>query len=301
MLALPLLSLFACESPAPAYTPDLSGWSGPEGACLQAECATSASADALAACRIDRCAPAAESWAVNPTLLRYDDGVVTVSVHVEHTPAAFGSHSQPHVGDTWLGATVLTSKGEEIDMAVQTVFPDRLGEPFTFSSQVGPDVEVVIVGLWGKKIEPCDSSRSGCQMFGFVLDQSLAAWPADTYVATPPRRQRFLPATMTVQVAAPPISPERQKVLTDAMAPIWTTEEQRFGTKFSLAAWAPVAKGVDQTSSEVVYKHVHDGPLASRLATTLGSVVEVRHDAAATADLEVRLAPTACPPGLECK
>lgn len=297
MLALPLLSLLACEPPAPAYTPDLSAFSGEEAACIQAECATSASAEALATCRTDRCAPTAEAWAVNPTLLRYDDGVVTVSVQVEHTPGAYGTHGKPHVGDTWLGATVLTSKGEEIDMAVQTVFPDRLGEPFTFSSQVGPDVEVVIVGLWGKKIEPCDSSRSGCQMFGFVLDESLAAWPADTYTASPPRRQRFLPAAMTVQVAAPEMSPERRKALTDAMAPVWATEQQRFGTQFTLGDWAVA----DAPTSEVVYKNVHDGPFAAGLAATLGTDVPVRHDAAAVADLAVRLAATACPPGLECK
>jgi hypothetical protein len=297
MLALPLLSLLACETPAPPYTPDLSAYTGAEAACIQAECGTSASADAFAACRTEQCAPLAESWAVNPTLLRYDDGVVTVSVQVEHTPGSSGKHTQLHVGDTWLGATVLTSKGEEIDMAVQTVFPDRLGEPFTFSSQVGPDVEVVIVGLWGKKIEPCDSSRSGCQMFGFVLDQSLAAWPVDTYVASPPRRQRFLPAEMTVQVAAAAMSPERQKALADAMAPVWAAEQQRFGTTFALADWA-VADGA---ASEVVHKSVHDGPLASRLAATLGAEVTVRHDAAAGADLAVRLSATACPPGPVCK
>ncbi|MDP2314766.1 MAG: hypothetical protein Q8P41_17815 [Pseudomonadota bacterium] len=310
MLVLPLLSLLACEDPPPpppAYAPDLSAWSGAEAACLQAQCAASASADMFTSCHADRCAPTAEAWVVNPTLLRYDDGVVTVSVQVEHTPASVGGVAEPHVGDTWLGATVLTSKGEEIDMAVQTVFPDRLGgDPFTFSSEVGADVQVVIVGLWGKKIEPCDSTRSGCQMFGFVLDESLAAWPVDTYVESPARRQRFLPPELAVQLATTPISPERKTALVEALASVWRSEEQRFGTHFTVTE-VPSAPGAATTGaavpgvSEVVHKHEHDGPLASRVAGTIGTGVPVRHDPAAAVDLVVNVGATACPPGMECR
>ncbi len=300
MLALPLLALLACESPPPAYTPDLSAWTGAEAECLQAACAASASEELFAACRADQCAAREESWVVNPSLLRYDEGVVTMSVQVEHTPGGHGKIDTPRVGDTWLGATVLTSKGEEIDMAVQTVFPDRLDEAFTFSAEVGPDVADVIVGLWGKKIEPCDSTRSGCRIFGFVLDDSLAAWPPATYVEAPPRRQRFLPGAMTVQLSAAAMAPERQAALTDAMATVWASETQRFGTNFAVSepAVLPATEGV---TTAVVHKHDHDGPLASRVAATLGADVPVRHDPAAVADLVVALGATACPPGLECK
>jgi hypothetical protein len=297
MLALPLFSMLACEAPPPPYVADLSVYTGAEAACLQAACAAATTAEAFAGCRETMCAATAEAWVVNPTLLRYDEGVVTMSVVVEHTSGQYGDIAAPAPGETWLGATVLTRDGGEIDMAVQTVFPDRLSEPFSFSAEVGPDVQDIIVGLWGKKIEPCDSTRSGCQMFGFVLDTSLAAWPQDTYVESPPRRQRFLPPALTVSVAAAPMSPERTAALNGAIGGFWTVEQERFGTSFTTTPWAPSA----ETTSVVLHRDAHDGPLASRVAGLLGAGVAVRHDPAAAADLALVLAATACPPGQECK
>ncbi len=312
MLAL----LLACATPAPApaaYAPDLSAYAGAEASCLQARCADAADADAFGACRADRCGHTAAVWTVNPTLLRYDAGTVTMSVAVGVTPGLYGDVPEPTPGETWLGATVLTTKGEEIDMAVHTVFPDRLGEPFTFSSEVGPDVDVVIVGLWGKKIEPCDSTRSGCQMFGFVLDQSLAAFPAETYVATPPRRQRFLPGVMSLQVVTPPaLPPAEMGAISDAVKAFAAAEGERFGTKldpvYTVHARPESAEGgapAAPADSVVVHKHVHDGPFASRLAAALDPLasgdVSVRHEPDAAVDLDVRLGADTCPPGTTCR
>jgi hypothetical protein len=261
-----MLLLLACADPPPPPAPDLGRFGGPERACLERHCASAASDDALAACRTATCAHAPEAWRVNPTLLRYDGDVVTMSVQVEYTPAAYGDVPEPRSGDTWLGATVLTDKGEEIDLAVQTVFTDKLSQPFTFSSQVGPGVDVAIIGLWGKKIEPCDSSRSGCQMFGFVLDQSLAAWPPDTYVESPPRRQRFLPEELSVAVVTP--DGRSPAAVLDLVRDFTSQEGERFGAKL----------------------RVEPAPFASRLALLLaveGSEAAVRHAPDARADLVV--------------
>lgn len=300
---LALLLTVACTPPPPAYAPDLSRWTGPELACVEKHCGSAASEEALGACRAERCAATAPSWSVDPTLLRYEDGVVTMTVQVGHAPGAFGDVPAAGPEETWLGATVLTTSGEEIDMAVQTVFPDRLAEPFTFSSEVGEGVEVVIVGLWGKKIEPCDSTRSGCRMFGFVLDESLAAWPAETYVATPPRRQRFLPSHVSVLVNAAGLTPEQGEAARAALDAALAAEGQRLGATFDVgqAKAAPVEPG---TPREVRHKHVHDGPLASLLADALAPAVgqpwTVRHDPDAPADLV--FAPVEdCPTGVACR
>lgn len=301
MLALLLL---ACAPTPPAYTPDLTAYAGPEAACLQKHCAASASEEAFGACRAASCAPTPETWSVNPTLLRYEKGVVTMSVEVAHEGGAVGDVAVPPDADTFLGATVITSSGEEIDMAVQTVFPDRLGEPFTFSSEVGEGVEVVIVGLWGKKIEPCDSTRSGCQMFGFVLDESLAAWPEGTYSAAP-KRQRFLPGEMAVKVSAAGMDEAQSKGVRDALAAVFAEEGKRFGTAFTVGEWAPDAAAPPSPASAVLHRHAHDGPLAARLAKALsaatGAEVAATHDPAAATDLVVALGTAACAPGLACR
>lgn len=285
-----MLFLLACAT----WTPDLTPYTGSEAACLAAHCGQAESEDAFTSCRAQSCAYTDDTWQVSPTLLRYDGNVVTMSVQVEHTEASYGDTPVPHEGDTWLGATVLTATGGEIDMAVHTVFPDRLGEPFTFSSEVGPDVTIPIIGLWGKKIEPCDSTRSGCQMFGFLLDQSLGAWPPLTYVESPPHRQRFLPPTLTVQtrtVAA--TSP-----VLSALPPALGVQESRFGTRFEVTAGAEAAP----TASEIIHRYANDQPVATELAEALGAAagfkVAVRADPAAEADLVVSLG---CATGPECR
>ncbi len=316
MLAL----LLACAAPPPAYTPDLSAFGAAEAECIQGSCSDAKSAAELDSCRAQRCPATPESWSVEPTLLRYDGDVVTMSVQVEHAPGAFGDSLAPADGETWLGATVLKTNGEEIDMAVHTVFPGQIDEPFTFSSQVGPDVEVVIVGLWGKKIEPCDSARSGCKMFGFVLDESLAAWPEETYVATPPRRQRFLPEQVKVDVAAPPALPSAELDKLVAAVESFTTQEgPRFGATFAVARTTYETRGAGTAStngsagdapaapaaSQVLHRHVHDGPLASRLAAALSSAtgeeIAVRHAPDGGSDLTVVFGADVCPEGVACR
>lgn len=298
-----LAFLLACAPSTPAPPPaavDLTAYSGAERACLEASCAGAPSDADLQACRAEKCAATPAVWSVTPTLLRYDAGTVTMSVDVAHTPGAIGGAPVADPGETWLGATVLTKSGEEIDMAVHTVFPGRLDEPFTFSSEVGPDVEVVIVGLWGEKIEPCDSTRSGCKMFGFVLDASLGAWPAETYVATSPRRQRFLPASLSVLQVVPADATAAIDAGTAALRGL----TDRFGSTFApenqlvVGASAPAAV-------TVVHKHVHDGPVATELAEAVAKAAgEVPatacHDAAAIADLVVDLV-NPPPAGATCR
>lgn len=261
--------LLAC-APAP-FAPDLSPWSGAERDCLTAACGAAGSAAELDSCRARACAARPAAWRVDPTLIRHEDRVVTMSVQVAHTPGGFGTVDAKREGDLWLGATVLTSTGEEIDLAVQTVFADHLDQPFIFSSEVGEDVQDVILGLWGKKVEPCDVARSGCRMFGFVLDDSLAAWPPLTYTESPPRRQRILPATMTLAMAG-----------ADPTAIRKVTEETttRFGTLFTATSAAPGLPGV-------THRHAHDGPLASRVAEVAGGSLPVRHDPEAAADITI--------------
>ena len=79
--------------------------------------------------------------------------------------------------------TVIRETGEEVDLAVSTLFPEGLDVPITISADVGPRVQDIVIGAWSTKIEPCHVDRSGCRDFGFVLDDSLATWPP-TSIAT---------------------------------------------------------------------------------------------------------------------
>ena len=211
--------------------------------------------------------------------MRYSDGILSVEVAVDHTPVGHGSISVAHESEVWLGVTVLTEDGADIDLAVQTVFPDRINEPFVFTSEVGDGVRDIIFGLWGKRIEPCDVARSGCQMFGFVLDESLAAWPPLTYTESPPRRQRILSAPVTLQVinAGAPLHAS-QKMETDALAAL-STEAGRFDVSVT---GLPLALA-EAASDGIIVEHRddHDGPIASILAP---EGAEVRHNPEASAD-----------------
>ena len=220
--------------------------------------------------------------------MRYSDGILSVEVAVEHTAAGNGPVQVAHEDEVWLGVTVLTDAGKDIDLAVQTVFPDRLNEPFVFSSEVGEGVRDIIFGLWGERIEPCDIARSGCQMFGFVLDQSLAAWPPLTYTESPPRRQRILSQPLTLQVVNAG-APQAQAIqLAAAAVSALQVEAERFGVAVTMAPMTLAAAAVPETTTR--HANDHDGPIATILSPP-GATVS--HDAEASADFVLTVGGTA--------
>ena len=91
-----MLLLLGCAT----WTPDLTPYTGAEATCLADHCAKAESEEDFASCREKSCAYRPDSWAVEPTLLRYDGSVVTMSVQVEHAEAAYGETPVPHEGDT---------------------------------------------------------------------------------------------------------------------------------------------------------------------------------------------------------
>lgn len=280
-----LMSLGCSDAPLPP-TPDLSSLPVAQHECVLRECS---SEDELAACAADKCPMVPESWAVNPLQVRYsrDNGILFVEVAVEYTAALVSGEPQPHQAEVWLGVTVLTMSGEDIDLAVQTVFPERVGEPFTFSAEVGDDVQDIIFGLWGKRIEPCDIDRSGCRNFGFVLDRSLAAWPVDTYVEQPPRRQRILEDAPTLLIESAGAPHETLAAARSRADQAFQAELKRFGLAAAPAALG-LAPSVLPLGLQVVHQDPRDGPLASALATALGSS-SVALDVEAAADLVIQI------------
>ena len=271
---LSVLVLVACdgsEPPPPSYTPDLSGREAPLQQCLQQACLPATDADSFATCEAERCARSEATWAIEPSQIRYDreGGILTVDVAVQHTPARYGAVDIPHGEEAWLGVTVLTRAGEDIDLAVQTVFPDQISAPFTFSAEVGGEVRDIIFGLWGKKIEPCEVDRSGCRMFGFVLDESLAAWPLGTYTDSPPPRQRIPDAGVTWVVQGAGAAPEVLRAAREKAALPLAAAVERFGfplpePEIRLAA-APRGPMLS-----VQYRDEHDQSIAQQVALRMG-------------------------------
>ena len=135
-----------------------------------------------------------------------------VQAHVEHTPGGWGPLSVTRDEPVFVGVTLRTRQGEEIDLAIQTRFPGNLEEPFFISADVGQDAQDFILGLWDRKVEPCDSSRLGCQLFGFLLDGPLASWPPDFYEHL--QWQRIPPSEMALR----PVNGGRPPSEVDALA-----------------------------------------------------------------------------------
>ncbi|MFT5683115.1 MAG: hypothetical protein ACI8RZ_004042 [Myxococcota bacterium] len=293
-MSLLIALLVGCDEPAPPVAPpttsiDLSGEPESFQTCVAQVCSDALTdADALAVCRAEPCAAREAAWSLSPDTVRYSDGILSVGVSVDHTPAGHGPVDAAAEPEVWLGVTVLTEDGKDIDLAVQTVFLDRLDEPFVFSSEVGDGVQDIIFGLWGERIEPCDVARSGCQMFGFVLDKSLAAWPPLTYIESPPRRQRILTEPVTLQVlnAGVPMEPARssEKLARASLE----REVGRFGS--SVTVLPMVIATTMPPATTVYHRNDHDGPIASIVAPDVAPEdVEVGHDPAATADFTVVL------------
>ena len=264
---LPAALLTACAGGPPDATALIDGLGAipeAERSCLLSACEFAASAEELATCRAERCAATPERWTLRPTAIRHQDETVFVQAALGYEPGAFGFVQAQRAREAYVGVTVVTSSGAEIDLAVTTVFADRLGESFTLSSDVGPDVRDVIFGVWDQKIQPCDSERSGCKEFGFLLDGSLATWPPTVYVDG--TRQRIPPATVDVVVLDAGVGPElpaRRLQLVEAL----TSELSVFGS----AIGTLTTRRAEQASEgvQVTVADDHDLLLARNLAAAL--------------------------------
>lgn len=203
------------------------------------------------------------TWAVAPTRIRVAEGAVLVEAQVRHTHARVGETVIARDGDAYVGVTVITTDGRELDLAVQTLNQDALEQPFLFTADVDGEVQDVLIGVWDKKIEPCDVDRSGCRDFGFVLDGSLASWPPNLY--TDGKRQRIPPAAVKLTIEDGGADPGATRKLTDPVVAALAAELAPFGSVATPAgprlAAAPVAK------SELRYGDPRDAVIAASVAT----------------------------------
>jgi len=210
-------------------------------------------------------AASSESWAVVPSSIRFDKENTTVFVQaaLERVDDGAARTEPVHVG-----VTVITTTGEEIDLMVQTLFPGNFDAPVLFSAGVEADVQDVLIGAWGTRVEPCDVDRHGCKAFGFVLDDSLASWPQNLY--TDGLRQRIPAGAVVVRVTGEPTAALE---VSDAAIKHLEKELAIFGA----AALGDVdARGaVAPSKATVRYAHASDHLMAASLAQATGQRVAV--------------------------
>ncbi|MFK7928459.1 MAG: hypothetical protein AB8H79_09720 [Myxococcota bacterium] len=271
VLSIPLI--VACGSPPAApSTFDVSGaiagiqgLTSAQGTCLRQACSDVHDADAFASCSAESCAERPDQWTVVPETIRHEGDTAFVQARLSYAAGGFGSVDAPRAEEVYVGCTLITSTGEEIDLAVTTAFPKNLERPFTLSSDVGPDVRDVIFGVWDRKIEPCTSERMGCKQFGFVLDGNLATWPPTAYEDG--TRQRVMPSEVALLIldggVGAAISQRRQAVV-DALQ----TELGVFGSKVGSVR----TTAAPEPSELLVVHHAdaHDRLVARKLSSALG-------------------------------
>ncbi|MFT7518291.1 MAG: hypothetical protein ACI9MC_000422, partial [Kiritimatiellia bacterium] len=158
-----------------------------------------------------------------------------------------------------------TSTGEEIDLAVTTFFPGHFQDPFTLSAEVGPDVQDVLFGVWDRKIEPCDSDRSGCKEFGFLLDGSLATWPPTVYLDG--TRQRIPKGELNLLMIDGGFGQGLPDRLNQASGNL-TDQLKLFGVTPTAAQVRAADSAVETHRVEI--RNSHDMLVGRRLANTLG-------------------------------
>ena len=178
--------------------------SSPERTCLKKNCL---SADNPAECRAERCAKQEVAWALVAERILWDGESQTIHIEarVDHQSEAYGDEEVPRETPVYVGVTLVTPEGREIDLAVQTRFEDDIDSPFFLSAGQDSQIQNVILGLWDTKIEPCESDRPGCKEFGFLLDGSLASWPPNIYIDG--HRQRIPPSEVRLRVENGGLSP----------------------------------------------------------------------------------------------
>lgn len=286
-LAFPAFLLTACAgghadapppSPAPEATTVAAPGDDPYAACIAERCK---GADDAPSCAQERCPHEDEQWRLEPRQVGYDGNVLSVAVKVHHTSETLAGKALPRTREAYVGVTAIRDDGEEIDLAIHTLFPGRFEDEPLIVSEVGEGVRDIIFGLWDRKVEPCDSSRSGCRKFGFLLDGSLAAWPPRIYVDG--QRQRILPDAVNVRVswaghADPASALSKLRAELDRFA-------EPFGAKVTVGA--PVVADAGAADVRIVHRDAHDAPLAAELAALVGG--GVAYDKDADVDLHVVL------------
>lgn len=268
-MILPLL-LLACSTPpdhAPAGTAVFAdSLTAPAArACFDKACGDAPDAPA---CFASACPQREEAWRLVPQKVQWDDSeqIFFLEAHVAYTPAGWGDVDVVREEPVFVGVTLRTPEGEEIDLAIATRFPGAFEEPFFISSEIGKPVQDLIVGVWDRKIEPCDDARPGCQLFGFLLDGPMASWPAGFYTTMewqriPPTTLALLPFSGGANTAELEAATEQAKQqLESLLAP--------FGTTLTLGnaalAGAPVEHSTVRAGS------IQDQALARMLAEALG-------------------------------
>ncbi len=283
MRNLSLLLLTACAG-APSHPPT----AAPPGvltaaealaACIESSCDN---AEDLEACEAEHCADRPAAWGLVPHEVTYDGQNLTVSAAIEYAPARRAGVRVEREQEAYVGITAIRASGEEIDLAIQTLFPGRFEDQVLFLAEIGPDVRDIIFGLWDHKVEPCDSSRPGCRDFGFLLDGSLASWPPQVYQDG--RRQRLLPPSITVKTLWAGMPPAEVQPKLDAIVRTLKSFSAPFHTEIGLL---PLVLANKDAESSVVHRDGHDGPLASEVSRSLGG--SIASDAEATADLVLTL------------
>ena len=215
-------------------------------------------------CAAASCTLQEADWKVRVDRIGWDGDTRTVSVsaRLEHTPARIGEEEIKRTRPVHVGVTVVTTDGEEVDLLVQTLFPAALDAPVIFSTTLEADARDVLIGVWDRKIEPCDVDRYGCKAFGFVLDDSLASWPPKLY--SEGQRQRILPNPLTIRVAGPASSDDLKAAV--------KSSAELFGSEVKLEPQGPLRGTLE--APELRYADDHDaylaGVVASYLAPGLG-------------------------------
>jgi hypothetical protein len=200
---------------------------------------------------------AAVPLAVEPVSITWDAARSSIAVEAKLVGAALATRAEP----IYVGVTVVTTEGKEVDLLVSTLFPGSLEQPLLFSTELPNTPRHVLIGAWNTKVEPCAVDRPGCKEFGFVLDDSLASFPARLY--TEGMRQRFLPSTYAIGVVGD-VSAVRQAAgrfasvfgasvelspaTSDRSTGVWVAEADDLGFAYAVAealggAGAPIPYG----------------------------------------------------------
>ncbi len=269
-MLLATLILAACSTPPEAPPPAQAFADGlPSAAAKACFSAACGAADQPAAdCFAARCPERPEAIVLVPQKVRWDEaeGLFFFEAHVEYTAPAWGEHEQAREEPLFVGVTLITPEGEELDLAIATRFPGAFDEPFFISSEVDKPVQDLIAGVWDRKIEPCESERPGCKEFGFLLDGPQASWPPGFYERF--EAQRLPPATLTVvgRSAGAPVAEVQQH--TAQVVEALTAVLEPFGTQ--VVAGAPSLSQGPADESLLRCHHNHDKPLARIAADALG-------------------------------
>ncbi|MBT3223180.1 MAG: hypothetical protein HN348_29250, partial [Proteobacteria bacterium] len=190
--------------PPPPADPWADVTSPVERACLEKHCLA---ADNKVECRARKCAQEDGVWGLVAERILWDGESQTIHIeaHVDYEQQKYGDEEVPRETPVYVGVTLVTPEGREIDLAVQTRFEDDIDAPFFLSAGQDSQIQNVILGLWDRKVEPCESERPGCKEFGFLLDGSLASWPPNIYIDG--YRQRIPPAEVTLRVENGGVAP----------------------------------------------------------------------------------------------